>query len=1056
MSNIVKWFVNNPVATNLIMLIILAGGVIGYINVGKIAFPTFATNTINIYVSYLGAGPREVEERVLVRVEEAIFDLQGIKKIYSRATEGLGRVSVEVQDGYDPDKLLNEVKARVDAINTFPRLSERPIVERVYAQSDVIDLVVYGDIPERDLKEISRDIRDKIAQIPGAAKTQLEAVRDYEISIEVSEFQLQKYGLTFDEVADAIARSSVNLPAGKVDNEAGQIQIMTRGQAYVKEDFENIVLIRNPDGTRILLSDVAHIVDGFTDDQFSVKFNGKPGALIFVKTEGVADVVEISRAVNKMIEEEIRPSLPEGVEIDNWFDTSDLFESRLSMLLKNGISGLVLVFVGLMIFLTPALAFWVTVGIAISFFGCLMMLPYAGVSLSMLSLFGFLLILGIVVDDAIIIGESVHRENQHGLTGGPGAVLGATKVAKPVIFSALTTMIAFAPLAFLPGDSGKITYVIPVVVVLCLIFSLLESLFILPTHLRHGGEQRRGLASRLGGLLLPPPALTRLTAMFQVCQTLANRFLNYLIYTLYRPFLDKVLKHAVLSLCIIIAGSIVILSINMSGWVKNTFMPDVPADFIQASIVFPAGSPYQTISDATTVLEQSAKAMEKELSEKYPDEKIFRNILSWTSSRGQARAFLILEPAENRTVNVKEIADRWRELTPDVPDARDINFDFSVDGGGGKRLELLLKSKNPEQIEAAAAELKEVYATYSGLYNITDSGDTARMEAVLSLKPSAENLGLSLVDLARQVRQAFYGEEVQRIPRGQDDVKVMVRLPEEDRKSFDTLHDMRVRTPGGDEVPFNAAAEVRYQQAYTAIERTDRMRTLEVRANVDTEQANAQEILQDIQEKYFPMWKTKYPDVEFSLEGDQKEQAEFVAALAFGFGIALLAIYFLMAVAFRSYVQPFLIFTAIPFGYMGAIIGHLLLGMDLSMFSIMGIVAAAGVVVNDNLVLLDYIHKLRDQGYEALKAIEVAAEERFRPIFLTSLTTFVGLVPMMMEKSFQAQFLVPTVVALAFGVLIASIATLFLVPILYLLLSRAREKLNFLLGEKEPSVIVGE
>ncbi|WP_321394958.1 efflux RND transporter permease subunit [Emcibacter sp.] len=1057
MKSMIKWFVNNPVATNLIMIVILIGGIIGYSNVGKIAFPTFALNEIRVYVSYLGAGPREVEERVIVRIEEAVFDLQGIKKLYSRATEGTGMISIEVEDGYDPDKLLNEVKARVDAINTLPTLSERPIVERVYAQSDVINIVLFGDVGEKALKELGRDVRDKIAQIPGAAKTELDAVREYEISIEVSEHDLQKYGLTFDDVSTAISRSSVNMPAGKVDNEAGQIQIMTRGQAYVQEDFDNIVVLRNEDGTRVLLKDVARVVDGFTDEQFRINYNGKPGVLLFVKTEGTPDVVELSEKINTLIDEDIRPGLPTGVEISNWFDTSDMFKSRLSMLLDNGISGLILVFVCLMIFLTPTLAMWVTAGIAISFLGCMMLLPSTGVSLTMISLFAFILILGIVVDDAIIIGESIHRENQHGVIGGEGAVVGAEKVAKPVIFSALTTMIAFLPLAFLPGNSGKVTYVIPVVVILCLCFSIFESLFILPTHLRHGGEKGHGFLSKLFGLPYLRDIREKSSILFAKIQDRASAFLDVVIYKWYRPFLDKVLHRWGLSLCVILAAGMVIFSINAAGWVKNTFMPDVPMDFIQARIDFPAGSPYDTIDQATLILEDAALEMKAQLAKEYPDQKIIKDVLTWTSNRsGSARAFLILVPAEERDVDVIQITDRWRELTPVIPDAKNINFAFSGGGSSGPRLELLIKSRNPEQIEQAALALKEAYNTYNGLYNITDSGDTARMEAVLSLQPSAENLGLSLSDIARQVRQAFYGQEVQRIPRGQDDVKVMVRLPQEDRKSFDTMNDMRMRTASGEEVPFESAADISYRQAYTAIERTDRMRTLEVMANVDPDVANADEILEDIEKTYFPQWKTKFPDVEFSLEGDQKEEQEFMQSLMAGFGIALLAIYFLMAVAFKSYIQPFLIFTAIPFGYMGAIIGHLVLGMDLSIYSILGIVAAAGVVINDNLVLLDYIHKLRDQGQSALRAIEIAAEERFRPIFLTSLTTFIGLVPMMMETSVQALFLVPTVVSLAFGVALSSIATLFLVPILYLIVCKVREKLTFLLGQKEPSIIVGE
>ncbi len=1057
MNNLIRWFVKNPVATNLVMLVILCVGVSGYINVGKVVFPTAAMDIINVSVPYLGAGPREVEDRIVIRLEEAVFDIRGVKRITGRAREGIGSVSIEIQEGEDVESILNKVKARVDAINTFPSLSERPIVSRLYAQMDIINLAIYGDAPELELKEVGRSVRDRLAAIPGAAKTALEGERNYEVSVEVSELQLQKFNLTFDQVSNAISKSSTNIPAGKVDSTAGQIQIVTRGQAYNKQDFEEIVVLQNADGTRVLLKDVANVVDGFTDDHIMLRLNGKPGLLLFVRSESTPDVVILSAEINKVLEEEIIPSLPEGIEITNWFDTSELFESRLDMLLWNGVTGLVLVFFGLMIFLSPALAGWVTAGIAISFLGCFAILPYTGVPLSMISLFAFLLILGIVVDDAIIIGESVHRENQHGNIGDDGSIDGALKVAKPVIFSALTTMIFFSPMLFTEGVIGRIIIGIPAVVILCLTFSIIESLFILPAHLRHLHEKKPNDFARITLMFVPDFVIKSVSGFVAKLQSKSQNFLTHVIKNIYRPFLDKVVHHKGTSLIIIICVSVIISSIHLAGWIKMTFSPEVSMNFIQAQVAFPAGAPYDIVDEAALILEDKARQIELEIAQEHPDTEIFKDLLVWSDGgSSRASAFMVFQNMEEVNFDVEKYAARWRELMPVIPDAREMGFDFSSTGGGGESINIMLTSGNSQALEEMAAELKGIYAEYNGLYSIMDSGDTARTEAVLSIMPSAEIMGLTLTDLARQVRQAFYGQEVQRIARGKDTVKVMVRLPREDRQSFDTLDDMRIRTNAGNEVPFEAVADVNYQRAYTSITRTDRQRTLTVKANIEKEVANANEIVEDIKSKYIDDWKAKYPEVEVSFEGQQKQQMEFTNSLVAGFGIALIAIYILLAVAFNSYSQPFIILTALPFSYMGAVLGHFFLDMDFSLYSILGIVAAAGVVVNDNLVLLDYINKIRDRGESALRAVEIAAEERFRPIFLTSFTTFIGLAPMMLETSVQAQFLIPTVVALAFGVLFSTIATLFLVPIVYLYLNDFRKNILGIFKGARASEITAE
>jgi multidrug efflux pump subunit AcrB len=1046
MNNIIRWFVKNHVATNLIMLFIIVSGIIGYNVIGKIAFPSVGTDTISISVSYLGAGPREVEDRILIPIEEAVFGTEGVKRIRGRAREGSGSVTIEVLEGHDVEDVLTRIKARVDTINTFPRQSERPRVSRRFFSSQIRNMSLYGDLGEKELKLLGRQIRDKLAAIPGAEMTRLDGVKGYEISVEMTENALQKFDLTYEQVARAISNYSGNMPAGSIDGNAGQTTLVIRGQAYVKADFEKIPVIKRPDGTSVLLKDVATVVDGFTDDRFRLRHNGKNTVLIFVSSNVTPDVVKLSEKIQKVIDEEIIPNLPKGVYLETWFDTAEIFESRLDMLLNNGMTGLLLVFVGLLLFLSPSLAAWVTVGIAVSFLGCFMILPQTTIPLSMISLFSFILILGIVVDDAIIIGESIHRENQRGHFGAEGAIIGTEKVAKPVIISALTTMIFFAPMAFLPGAMGKIVLAIPMVVVICLAFSIFESLFILPSHLRHNGEKHQGVFSRIMGYIFPDRIKNSIGRFFKASfgriikfvQGYSNRFMKYLIFTLYRPFLDKILRNKLVTMLIV---SVVCIWIGASSMLlKTSFFPNVTMNFIQATIEFPAGSPYHIIEEGTRELEKSSELLIAELKEEFPDFKVVEGLLTWASNRGsRARAFLIFNPKKMDVLDVEKFGARWRELTKKLPDMKSVSFSSSNGGGGEESLQLMLRSKNSEQIEAMGKDVKEAFKKYSGLYNISDSGDTASMEAVLSLKDGAANMGLSLSDLSSQIRYAFYGREVQRVARGTDTVKVMVRMPTKERRSFDTLNNLRIRTASGESIPFNTVADIKYQPAFTSIIRTDRERTLTILANAKNKEVDINEILKEIKAEYFDAWRKKYPDVRTSLEGDQKEQADTNTSMIIGFIAALFAIYALLAVAFSSYFQPFLILTAIPFAYFGAIIGHHITGKELSLMSFMGIIAASGVVVNDNLVLVDYINKLRKRGYGYLKAIEVAAEERFRPIFLTSFTTFIGLLPIMFETSIQAQFLIPTVVALAFGVAFATIATLIMVPIMYYMMASVGE-----------------
>lgn len=1041
MNALIQWFVRNPIASNLLMLMVLVGGLTGIGTVSKTVYPSAALDVINITVPYPGASPTDVEERILIPVEEAISGLQGIGRIRAFGNEGSGTVTVEAVIGSDVDQLLNDIKGRVDAINTFPAQSERPIVRRNFAQSQIMFLLLYGPLEERELKELGRDIRDRIAALPQAELTRLEGARDYEISVEVSELQLEQYGLSFNDVAQAIRRSSLTVGAGVIDDASGQTQLMTRGQAYEARDFHDIVIAQQGDGNQILLRDVAAVVDGFTDGAVSFRYQNAPTLLLTVIASENPDVVQLSKEVHELLDKEIRPALPEGVGIDPLIDESDSFRDRLNLLASNGVSGLLLVFVALSLFLTPRLAVWVCFGICISFLGCFWLMPYFGVQLSMISTFALVLILGIVVDDALIISESIHRQNELGVMGAQGSIAGTLLVARPVVFSALTTMLAFSPLLFIQGATRTFVIAIPIVVILTLLFSLLESFCILPLHLL----REKAADGRHNPLV----------RVWNGIRAKADGGLRHFIHRIYRPFLDRVLRNKATTLMSFFALCFFVLSFAIGGWLKFVFAPNVVADFIQVSLQFPTGVPYSVKLDAQRQLEVAANELQAQLATEYPDRDIIKGTATWTYTQASGvQAFMSIGAAESRAVGADEIARRWRELAGPMPDVSESSFAFTVDDSE-PALYLVVAGNDDEQMRHAADTLKARLSGYEGVYEVVDGNESAVTEAELALRPGAENLGITLNDLATQVRQAFYGEEVQRIPRGKDSVKVMVRLPQFDRENFDTLNDLRIRTADGSTVPFAMVADVQFRPGVTQLSRTDRERTVLITAKVDPSQGNINEIQNSLNAGYLGSLSQQYPDVTVRWAGAQEGEDEFMASLLRNSLFALLAMYFLLAVAFRSYVQPLIIMTAIPAGFIGSIVGHLLLGMDMSLFSILGIVAAAGVVVNDNLVLMDYINKLRAEGASALRAVEQAAEDRFRPIFLTSLTTFVGLVPLMSETSVQAQFMIPTVVSLAFGVLFATLVTLVVVPVIYLLFAEARAWLDALLQrERKEAVLV--
>ena len=1054
MSGMIKWFADNHVAANLLMLTILVAGIVSALNIKQQVFPEVDLDIITIQVPYLGATPSEVEEAVCVRVEEQIQGVDGIKQITSVASEGVGLVSVELERGVDARKALDDVKAEVDRIVTFPEETEKPIISQVERKTQVIDIVIFGDAREATLKELADDVRDDLLALDDITYATTGGVRPYEISIEVSEENLQAYGLTLDQVAQAVRAGSLDLPGGSVKTDVGEILVRTKGQRYTGEEFGKIIIITGVDGTQVRLDQIATVRDGFEDVDAATFVDGKRAALVSVFRTGDQGVLDVTDKVKEYVRAN-KDRMPPGIEIATWHDRSTVYRGRMDLLTKNGIIGLILVFMTLALTLEFRLALWVTVGLIISILGAFWTLPLFGVSLNMISMFAFIVSLGLVVDDAIVVGENVYAHREMGRSRFQAAKLGTIEVGGPVTFAVMTTVVAFLPLAFVDGMMGKFMFNIPVVVISILLFSLVESLLILPAHLstiklkKHDPDHVPGpygrLKKRFDGLL------------------------EYILKKLYRPTLEFALTHRGLVVAVGLATLISTLGWFAGGHIKFTFMPKVDADNLVAALTLPQGA---TMEDALAAVDQLESSLEETVAEFEADRpqdaaSVIRHVSTSVGSQPRtnlrnpgatARGAHLVEvnaellEAERRHIPSPEMARRWRENCGPITGAVALSFSANL-FSGGRPVYVQLSSPDPDDLVSAGNRLKSELAAYPGVTDITDTFREGKMEMKLNLKPEARTLGITLSDLARQVRAGFYGAEVMRIQRGRDEVKVMVRYPEEERRSIGNIENMRLRTPTGDQVPFRRVAEVDLGRGFASIERSDRQRVVGVTADVEQSEANAEEVNADLRENILPGLLADFPGLKYSMEGEQKERAESMGSLFKGFALALLLIYALLAVLFKSYLQPVIVMSAIPFGIVGAIWGHIVMGLDLTLISMFGVVALTGVVVNDSLIMIDFINRSRQEGMGMRESVMAAGMRRFRPIMLTSITTFAGLTPLILEKSLQAKFLIPMATSLGFGVIFATFITLVLVPVSYSLLVDFK---RFIGVEDRPGGYTGE
>lgn len=1035
MNRAIAWFVQNPVAANLLAIVMVVGGTLSLLSIRQEEFPAIETEAVRITVEYRGASPEEVEQSICLRVEEAIEGTPNLDRLTSIAVEGACNVTAELVIGTDVDAATAEIKNRVDAIDTFPVEAEKPTVAKYEMRRGVLKIAISGDIDERELKEIGQRARDEIAELEAVSQAELRYARPYEVSIEISEDTLRRHGLTLDAVAAAVRNASLDLPGGSVKTEGGEILLRAKGQAYSGLEFEKIVVLNRTDGTLVRIGDLGRVVDGFEDTELRGLFNGEPSVVVRVQLIGEEDVLDAAAAVKAWVPR-FRSTLPEGVEVTIFNDESMDLVTRLEVLANNAWSGLLLVLVVLALFLRFRLAMWVAAGVPVSILGAFMLLPFFGITLSTMTVMALILVLGILTDDAVVIGESVHTEEENTADRVEAAIRGTQAVHVPVVFGVLTSMAAFLPIMIVPGRMGDFFGVIGQTAILCLFMSLVESQLVLPAHLAH---------RRISSTSDRPNAFVARWTRFQDGMI---GWLERLGNVHYRALLDGALewRYAVVVGCV---GILVLtMALFYSGRMRYQFFPQVAGNIAYATLTMERGAPLERTELAVAQIQRAADELRAEIEAEYPGQQIvvhtFASIGEQLARDGPqdpgaqggshlAEVGMELIPAIEREITTDEVLARWREKTGPVPDAVELVFGsdaFSV--GDAINIELY-GTDDLAALTGASALVKQYLASFAGVYDVADSFRSGKQEIQLAVRESALPLGLTQNDLARQVRQSFYGEEAQRIQRGRDDVRVMVRYPESERKSLGSLEEMRIRTRDGTEVPFSAVADATITRGFSSIRRTDRQRVVTVTAEMDRSIATPEQVLAAFA-AWSPELKQAFPDVDYRLGGEQREQADAAGGVLTGSVMALLLIYVLLAIPLGSYMQPFIIMSVIPFGVVGAVLGHWVLGWDVVFFSVLGIVALSGVVVNASLVMVHSINGYRAQGLEFTDAVRTAAILRFRPIVLTTATTFFGLLPLMFEDAVPAVPMVPMAISLGCGVLYAAIMTLFLVPVGYVLL----------------------
>jgi multidrug efflux pump subunit AcrB len=1061
MKTIGKWSIKNHVTVNLVMIFVIVAGLVTVMKMRREMFPQFALDMIFISVDYPGSSPEEVEEGICIKIEEQIEGIEGIDRMISTAREGNGEVTVELESGADVQKVLDEIKAEVDRIDTFPDAAEEPLVLEVINRDPTIYIAAYGDAAERNLRQAAERIRDDlldariVAQIESEAEqgffsaikfkqpeviTQIElvGVRDYEIAVEVSEDNLRRYGLTFDQVINAVQTGSIDLPGGKIKTAQGEILVRSKGQLYTGKEFEAIPLITLEDGTVVRLGQVANVMDAFADVDIKARFNGKPAAVVQISRTSEQDIIEIANIARNYVAAH-NYKVNKDIDLALWGDLSVLVRDRIDLMLRNGFQGITLVFIALALFLNFRLAFWVAIGIPISFMAAFLVLNAFDQTVNMISLFAFIMTLGILVDDAIIVGENIFSHYNRGKSPSAAVIDGLKEVGGPVVMAVSTTVVAFLPLMFIAGIMGKFIAVMPMAVIIILIVSLGEALVILPAHLNHALKQSEKKRAKMNAW--PERLRKRVEGLLQST-----------IKRIYTPAINYVVENRYFTFSIGIGVLIISLGIVAGGYVPFVFFQKGESDWLIAEINYPLGTPVNLTEATVRHLETNAFDLNTAFSD-FTEENadLVQNTFAlvgliprrdWKPPQigghvGEVWVELVTS-GERPGVSTNEILNRWRSQVGELPGIDRIAF-FTLEGGpAGNAIEIQLSGEDFDQLGLAADELKNEIKTYPGTYDISDNFRPGKQERKLRVKAGARSIGVTMRGLARQVRQAFYGEEALRIQRGREDIKVMVRYANKQRSSLSGFDEMRIRTGEGREIPIEEVAEITHGRAYSTINRVDRKRTITVISDIDETTANAGRIVADLKVNFLPKLVERYPGISFDLEGQAKRTGESIDSLKSGYLLAMMGIFLLLASQFRSYIQPVIIMCAIPFGLIGAVFGHLVMGKEFTIVSLFGVVALSGIVVNDALILIDFINRAVRSGIDIETAVVESGKARFRPVLLTSITTIAGLLPILLERSFQAQFLIPMAISICFGLLAATVLTLLYVPALYLIVRDVR------------------
>ncbi len=1034
MNNLLAAFARNTVFANILLLLIFLAGFLATTSMVRESFPEFSIDMISISVVYPGADPAEVEEGINQKIEDALESVQGIDRYTTKSYENRATVTVEVKDGYDTADVLNDVESQVNAISTFPAGAEKPVIREIVKKQVVMLLALSGDLSEKQLKQWGERIKDEVKLIPLISQVEAYGTRAYEIGIEISEEKLRRYGLTFEQVAASVRKSSFNLAGGTLRTVGEEIRIRTVGRKYTGAELAEIVVLARPGGEIITLGRLATIDDGFTQDPVFATIDDQPAMFVQIAKTEEEDAIKISNAVQAFVAEKEKV-LPPGVHISVFYDTTDSLRARIGLLTRNGVIGLCLVFFMLWLFLDLRLSFWAGLGIPISIAGAMFILWSIGATINMISLFGLIMVLGIVVDDAIVVGEAIYVHRKRGEPPLQAAVNGVSEVAMPVLAAVTTTIVAFIPLSYVGGTMGKFVSILPLVVISCLVISLVESLLLLPAHLSHLPDLNK------------PKKRWGIFALIERGRSAVSTGLETFIEKRYVPFIGAVLNWRYVSLAVAIAVLMLSVGLVKGGLVKFHVFPKLDGFVITSTVEFPEGTPPDITSEA---LGQIENAFDKVAAETTTISgaplvrqrlRLVGQVLSGdmgATGPHMGSIQIILLPSEERGIHSNDLLIAWEKAVGGIPGVKSLTFEGMQAGPSGAEIEVWLQGLDMDDLQGAAAELQDALKEYKGVYQIRSDYSQGKNELQLSLKPEATTLGLTVQDLASQINAGFYGREAFRLQRGKDDIRVKVRYTADERSRISDFEKVHIRTADGREVPLLSVANITFAPGFSTITRTDGLRRIKVTAEVNNKQANSGEIFAQLAKTTFKKLNNEYPDVYLSMQGSKKNTRESFSSLAVGFPIAMVGIFVIIATVFRSYIQPFIILFTIPFGIIGAIIGHLLLGYNLSMMSIFGMVALSGVVINDAIVLIERVNENLTEGMTLFDAIVQGGARRFRAIFLTSISTVGGLAPLIMETDMQAKFLIPMALSVAGGVAFATGLTLILIPSLLVIVNDLR------------------